>query len=323
MKLVGKAERPPGWHEERMLGIGGSEAAAAVGLSPWLDPLELWAIKRGEAAPQDSTFRMRLGNLIEPVIGRLYSDETGKKLRAHARQFVHSEYPFVRDHPDFSIVGERVLVQAKNAGPWAAEWGEPGPPEAIPVHYRLQGYHELAATGFDRVDFAVLSGDEFGIWPLERDEDLIDELIADEGRFWQCVIDGTMPDVSANSGPALLRRFPKPTGEVKIASAEQEATIREYVSLRELRAQAESREDLAQARVLAMIGDGLAIEGAGVRVTWGEVKGSPQWKAVATALWEAHRADGSPDLIGSSLVDDYRGDPYRKVSIAKLGRSEK
>lgn len=323
MSLVGKADKPADWHAERMLGIGGSEAAAAVGLSPWLDPIDLWAIKRGEMAEKEPTFRMRLGNLIEPVIGVLYSEATGRALRHHERQFVHPSVPWLRDHPDFSVVGERRLVQAKNAGAFAEEWGEPGAPEAIPVHYRVQGYHELAATGYQIVDFAVLREDGLGIYPLERDEAVISDLLVEEGDFWQHVVDGTMPSVSKASGSALGRRFPKPDGEVKVASAEQEAQIAEYLATRKLRALAEERETLAENIVKGMIGDAQAIEGAGSRVSWGLVRGSVAWKPVAASLYAALVAEEHDDAAGRSLeefAEFHRGASYRKISVAKLGK---
>jgi putative phage-type endonuclease len=315
-------ERPPEWHAARMLGIGGSEAAAAVGLSPWLDPLELWAIKRGEQAPQDATLRMKIGNLVEPAIGALYADVTGRKLRHYSRQFIHPEHDFIRDHPDFGIVGERVLVQAKNAGPFAAEWGDPGKPESIPVHYRVQGYHELLATGFDRVDFAVLSGgDDFGIWPLERDDSILADLLIEEGRFWQHVLDGTLPDVTAMSRGALQRRYPKPDGVVKVASAEQEAVIAAFLEARDRVKAAESAADTLEARVTAMIGEALAIEGFGHRISWGSVRGSVKWKAVAERLHAALAEEGPGDARSlDEVAEFYRGADYRKISVAKAGR---
>jgi putative phage-type endonuclease len=316
---VGVTERPQSWHDERLAGIGGSEAAAAVGLSPWMDPIELWAIKRGEQAPADATLRMKIGNLVEPAIGALYSDVTGRKLRHHERQFVHPDHPFVRDHPDFSVVGERVLVQAKNAGPFAGEWGPPGKPDSIPTHYRIQGHHELLATGFERVDFAVLSGgDDFDIWPLERDDALLADLLTEEAEFWQHVLDGSLPRPSAGSKGALLRRFPKPDGVVKVASAEQEAVIREYLTARDRVTNAEKLRDQLEARVLAMIGDALGIEGAGARVSWGSVRGSVKWKEVAERF---ARDLNFADELRDKIAENYRGEPYRKVSVAKAGRT--
>lgn len=312
---AGVTQHSEAWHEERRQGIGGSEAAAAVGLSPWLDPITLWAIKRGEEAPADSTLRMRIGNLVEPAIGALYSEETGRKLRHHSRQYVNPDYPFVRAHPDFSVFGERVLVQAKNAGPFAGEWGKPGAPDAIPIHYRLQGYHELAATGFDRVDFAVLSGgDDFGIWPLEWDTGIIDDLIEEEGKFWQHVLDGTMPEPSADSRGALAKRYPEATGDVKVASAEQEIVIHELLAAKLKLGLVGKEADRLENLVIAMIGDALAIEGAGHRVSYGNVKGSVRWKDVAAAaiLDEETLAE---------FAERFRGASYRKMSVAKAGRS--
>ena len=45
------------WLEGRQeLGIGGSDAAAVCGLSPWTSPVELWKIKTGQKKPKRTKF---------------------------------------------------------------------------------------------------------------------------------------------------------------------------------------------------------------------------------------------------------------------------
>ena len=41
------------WLEGRSIGIGASEAAAAIGMSPWQTTLDLWKLKTGNAQPKD------------------------------------------------------------------------------------------------------------------------------------------------------------------------------------------------------------------------------------------------------------------------------
>jgi putative phage-type endonuclease len=59
------------WLEVRKTGIGGSDAAAAVGLSPYKSPLELWLEKTNRDAtlpkpdPQDTTEPVYWGTLLE------------------------------------------------------------------------------------------------------------------------------------------------------------------------------------------------------------------------------------------------------------------
>ena len=67
------------WLEERRQGIGGSDAAAAVGLSPWKTRLELWLEKTGQTPDREETPEMRRGTLLEPVVKQLYADATGRR----------------------------------------------------------------------------------------------------------------------------------------------------------------------------------------------------------------------------------------------------
>lgn len=75
------------WLMHRKQGIGASEAAAAVGLNPYLSPLELWMIKTGRDAdmpkdkPDDDRSPLFWGNVLEPVVAECYSRRTGNKVR--------------------------------------------------------------------------------------------------------------------------------------------------------------------------------------------------------------------------------------------------
>ncbi|SUA78206.1 putative phage-type endonuclease [Pandoraea pnomenusa] len=71
------------WLEVRKNGIGGSDAAAAVGLSPYMSPLELWLIKTGRDTnlprpdPQDTTEPVFWGVMLEPIVAASYTKQTG------------------------------------------------------------------------------------------------------------------------------------------------------------------------------------------------------------------------------------------------------
>jgi hypothetical protein len=66
--------------------------------------------------------------------------------------------------------------------------------EGIPVAYQCQVLHQLAVTGHDWADVAVLiGGQDFRIYRVNRDEDKIADLIARETVFWQHVVLDTQP----------------------------------------------------------------------------------------------------------------------------------
>ena len=55
---------------DRHAGLGGSDAAAVLGLSPWTSPLDLYLDKRGELdeEPEQPTNWQRWGHLLEDLI---------------------------------------------------------------------------------------------------------------------------------------------------------------------------------------------------------------------------------------------------------------
>ena len=48
------------WLQERRRGIGGSEAAAILGLSPWATPLDVYLDKIGEGEEVEETEAMQM-----------------------------------------------------------------------------------------------------------------------------------------------------------------------------------------------------------------------------------------------------------------------
>ena len=61
-------EERTAWLNERRKGIGGSDVAAIIGLSPWTTPLDIYEQKLGIALPSEETEAMYWGTALEPAI---------------------------------------------------------------------------------------------------------------------------------------------------------------------------------------------------------------------------------------------------------------
>lgn len=322
------AYQSPEWYAERQSYIGASEMAEAVGLSPWGDPIGLWEKKTGQAPERESSFRMTLGSLTEPIIGKLASEALGVKLRRVTGPVRHPEHPFIASNPDFRIVGQRGLVQAKfrlNGEAFGDDDGT-GSGESIPLHYRVQGWGELLTTGLDFVYFAVL--DPFAglsLHLIHRDAPGVSESIADLEAdlvdFWRGYVEtGKMPPPTAQSGEALARRFPHRVAKIGvIASAEQEQKLQELLDAREAKKAAEEREAELTNIVKAMIGEKGFVEGAGARFSWGETtRKTVAWKEIAASYRKALDAMRRHNMSrGWTLLEDVRitedGDPLDTI----------
>jgi predicted phage-related endonuclease len=73
-------------------------------------------------------------------------------------------------------------------------------------------------TGMDLIDVAALiAGDDFRVYPLERDERLIARIVEREAEFWSRVQRRDPPPVDpSRDGAALAWLWPRAEGEVEL-----------------------------------------------------------------------------------------------------------
>lgn len=209
------------WLAVRRTGIGGSDAAAAVGLNPYMSALELWLDKtgRGEGmprpSPDDTTSPTFFGTLLEPIVAAVYTRKTGNRVRKVNAVLRHPTIPFMLANVDREVVGCRdvQLLECKTAGEFGARLWRAGVPEYV----ELQVQHQLAVTGKRAAHVAVLlCGQALEVYRIERDDALIGRLVELEARFWRHVESDTPPpaDGSESADRALRHLYPGNGGTV-------------------------------------------------------------------------------------------------------------
>jgi putative phage-type endonuclease len=201
------------WLSVRNGGIGSSDAAAAVGLSPYKSPLELWLEKTGRKEPEDLSEKEAVfwGSTLEPILAAVYQQRTGNKVRRVNAVLQHPTQFFMLANLD-RAVGYDGILEIKTASYHSAQLWE----ETVPEAYQCQVLHQLAVTGKAWADVAVLiGGQDFRIYRIERDAEKIFDLIDLETGFWQCVKDDVPPSVdgSESSARALNWMYPQDSGE--------------------------------------------------------------------------------------------------------------
>ena len=79
MNITNEAE----WHAARLKGIGGSEAAAVIGQSPWCSNVELWKRKTGRATSPDisNNGAVQYGHDAEPLLRGLFALDYADRYR--------------------------------------------------------------------------------------------------------------------------------------------------------------------------------------------------------------------------------------------------
>lgn len=171
---------------ERQKGLGGSDIAAALGVSPWKTQLELWGEKTGLAP---STFEGNeytyWGTELEPAIANRFREEHKEfSLQSAVPAKAHKTLKFMRANVDGKILD---ATDGSFVGIWEAKTASVEFSE-VPVHYQLQVQHYMFVL--DR-DFAIVSvlfgGNTYKEFRIERDPAYESELLPKLIEFWERV----------------------------------------------------------------------------------------------------------------------------------------
>lgn len=184
------------WLKKRKHGIGGSDAAAILGLNPWKSPMDVYLDKISPTSEDHESEAAYWGKQLEDVVAREFSRRMGLRVQRVNSLLEHPEHSFMLATIDRRVVGGG-LLECKTTSEWKRdEWGE----DKAPDMYIVQVQHYFAVTGEQSGWLAVLiGGNRLLIVPVERDQEFIDNLIAAEEAFWRCVEDRTPPEVDGSS----------------------------------------------------------------------------------------------------------------------------
>lgn len=208
------------WLTVRKGGIGSSDAGSAVGFNPYKSQLELWIEKTGrdgnlpKTDPNDETSPMYWGNFLEPIVAAHYTKRTGNKVRRINAVLQHPRESWMLANLDREVVGasDVQILECKTAGINGARLWK----EGVPEYVQLQVMHQLAVTGKQAADVAVLiCGQELQVHRIERDEAMIARLVQLERQFWGYVERDEAPpaDGSDSADVALRCLYPQDSGQ--------------------------------------------------------------------------------------------------------------
>lgn len=265
------------WLTVRKGGIGSSDAAAAMGLNPYKSQLELWLEKTGcdehlpRLDPQDESSPVYWGTLLEPIVAAHYTRRTGRRVRRINAVLQHPQFPWMLANIDREVTGvpEVQILECKTAGLNGARLWK----EGVPEYVQLQVMHQLAVTGKQAADVAVLvCGQELNIHRIERDEAMIAQLIELEQRFWHLVETNTAPaaDGSESAATALKALWPHDCGATLDfrGDLEMSGVFSDLVAVRELLARTEAQEAQLRQRIQQRLGEASVASFDAGQVCW-------------------------------------------------------
>lgn len=255
------------WRELRSHYIGGSDAAAVVGMNAFSSPYSLWAEKTGRVPGFAGNLATEVGTFLEEFVAQKFAQETGKKVRKCNQSFLNSLYPFAIANIDREIVGEDAGLEIKTTDSLNLKKFSGG---EYPANYYVQAVHYLAVTGKQRWYLAVLIGNkEFKWFTIERDEAEIAALMTAEADFWELVKTDTPPAVDGTqaTSEALKTIYAESDDSICDLTAFS-ANLRQYMALNQQIKELEAMRDEAANRVKEFMGESGGGECEGFRVSW-------------------------------------------------------
>lgn len=227
-------EQRAAWLEGRRTGIGGSDVAAILGLSPWRTPLDVYESKIKQTNDQEVSEAAYWGTTLEDVVAKEFAKRTGVKIQRVNHQFsdgwmianidraivnpliAKSVRPIENPTPhEKELYGDRpittdVALEAKTSNQFNADqWGPSQEPEikegkvttehVIPMYYETQIQWYCGVLKLRGMFLAVLiGGSDFRMYWIEARPDVFEVLKAKCENFWKEHVEKKVPPEPIN-----------------------------------------------------------------------------------------------------------------------------
>jgi len=206
------------WLEFRRSKIGSSDAPIIMGKSPWKTPYQLWEEKIGKMDTTFESFAMRRGKDLEPKARKAFELQTGLVMWPDV--LIHNEHDFIIASMDGITIDGKQAVEIKCPGEKTHAMALRG---VIPEHYRIQMQHQMAVIGLEMIFYYSFDGNQGVLLEVERDDQLIQELIQKEIEFFRCMQENDPPFKERTDEPwlAYSKRWKNIQDEKRVIEAEE------------------------------------------------------------------------------------------------------
>ena len=283
------------WLKYRKQGIGGSDAGAVCGLNPYRTAIQVYYDKTSDSIEDVDNEAMRQGRELEEYVAKRFCEASGKKVRRANAMFYDEKNLFMLADVDRMIVGENAGLECKTASPYSEEkWRD----DKIPLSYQLQCYHYMSVCNADSWYIAVLIyGRDFKYYRIERDDEVIENLIRIEKEFWnEYVLKRVIPDPdgSKTADAAIAERF-KESRSITIPLSGFDERLERRQELLSLLEKIETEKRQIDQELKLYLGDAEIAENESYRVSWKNISRSSidekRLKAEQPEIYEKYRRE--------------------------------
>ncbi len=245
------------WLAARRQGLGGSDAAAVMGLNPHKSPMELYIEKTSQDTPDTSapSEAAYWGTVLEAPVAAHYAElHPEVRVRKNNHILIASDAPFMLANVDREIhtdSGETYGLEIKTAGVNSRRMWDDGD---VPPQYVVQVQHYMAVTGWPKfVVAALIGGQDYVEREIARDEEIIAAIRSKEKEFWTGVENGIAPewDGSESAWQVLKAMYPASSGAIELPSSLRE-DLEAYIALDAVRKEAERGAKDLKTRIEAL-----------------------------------------------------------------------
>ncbi|MBQ4559992.1 MAG: YqaJ viral recombinase family protein [Tyzzerella sp.] len=259
------------WLRYRKQGIGGSDAGAICGFNPYRTAMQVFYDKTSDDIEDIDNEAMRQGRELEDYVAQRFVEETGKKVRRANAMFYDEKNPFMLADVDRMIVGENAGLECKTVSLYMAEhWKD----DKVPLSYQMQCYHYMSVCNADRWYVAALIyGREFKVYTLERDEEIIANLIHLEGDFWTNYVQKrVLPEPDGSKlADSVIAEYYKNADSVIIPLQGFNDKLKRRQELVDLLDKLETEKKQIEQELKIYLGDAEMAENEQYRVSWKNV----------------------------------------------------
>lgn len=306
------------WLRLRKQGIGGSDAGAVCGVNPYRSAADVFLDKTSEDTTSDEDNEaMRQGRELEDYAAKRFMEASGLEVRKTGFLYQSEEHPFMLANIDRLVIGENAGLECKTCSAYSAENWKNG---MIPESYQIQCQHYMAVMGWDHMYIAcVILGKEFLYHRLERDNELIENLIEIERSFWErYVLAGRLPEPDGSKAyDEMLNQHFKAASQDKtllpLIGFDQDLQRRE--ELTELSEKIEREKSEIDQRLKLYLGEHEAAMNREYRINWTNVTtgrfDSKRFKENHEALYKSYLKESTTRRF---TVKKVKSDELEKLS---------
>lgn len=259
------------WLQMRRGGISGTDASVIMGLNKFSSPLKLFLQKTGVISDKvEPNAKMEFGVRMEGILRQWFSEDSGNEVKEVPAVLANKERQWMIADVD-GIVYE--TDEDGNKIPGVLEiktstFGDELTDNGVNPMWYCQVMHYLAVTGCSFGIVYALVNNELHTIRIERNEAIIEAIIAKEEEFYRALVEKNTPAIQAFDNSLMQQVFPIAKSSSIVLADDYLELLNELEDLKAQQAELEQKQDLIEAKLKAALGENEVAECGSFKVSW-------------------------------------------------------